>query len=205
MIDSYTFENWLTKKMVNHKFGQFTLITGPNNSGKSSILKNILISSKNPNYYLLNCKNSLGSLYIFSPYNMDEVLERPLINSLTHQGKIFGLYSILFPEEKLIKTQHGIKFVDAFGNRYKTYELSFAKKQILQLLDFLNSKNSPSLVMIDDYGCFLDPETQIALLNVLKKEFKHHQFILTSHSTELSKQFDYQDRVMICQKKIRSF
>lgn len=197
MIDNYSFENWLTKKVVNHKFGQFTLITGPNNSGKSFILKNILASSKNPNYYLLDCKNSLGSLYVFSPYNMDEVLERPLINSFTHQDKIFGLYSILFPEEKLIKTQYGIEFEDGWGNRYKTYQLSFAKKQILQLLDFLISKNLPSLIMIDDFGSFLNLETQIAVLNLLKTKFKHHKFIFTSHSTDLSKQFADQDNIKI--------
>lgn len=197
MIDNYAFENWLTKKPVNHKFGQFTLIIGPNNSGKSYLLRSILASSKNPNYYLLDCKNSLGSLYVFSTYNMYEELERPLINSFTHQDKIFNLYSTLFPDEKIIKTQHGVEFEDAWGNRYKTYQLSVAKKQIIQLLDFLKCRTSQSIIMIDDFGMLLSTEIQVALLDLLKKEFKHHQFIFTSHSTELSKQFADRDIIKI--------
>ena len=195
---TFNFNNWLTKKAQSHNFGSMTLICGSNCTGKTNLLNQILNSDKTGSTFLFKGQNSLGSYFIHTPYNCDEGLEWVVPNNYQTTATWFDTYAKVFPGDKLYDSGEGILIGDAWGNKYKPYELSSAKRQVMQLIAWLSSPREASTILIDDFGSLLHPDSQLALLKCLSDNFSHkHRFILASHSVFVGGQFSDKDKIFL--------
>ncbi|HMV46077.1 MAG TPA: ATP-binding cassette domain-containing protein [Leptospiraceae bacterium] len=157
---------------------EFTLLTGENGSGKSSLLKLILQSSKRKEFQWndnFNSKNINPISYLGH--------ENGLYSSLTLRENLNFFNRILknpMPESDLNILLERLNLIKRLDDPISTFSEGMKKKSgIIRAL-----LARPLLLLLDEPLNGLDVNSAEAFLNILKTDFKDSAILLVSHEID---------------------
>lgn len=188
------------------------IIIGDNSSGKSDVLKNLILSDKEEKYYFIDAVNRYFDVLQIMPNPVQNVMYSPEINEKRIEEDNFNKRDTFWDggtrraiedfycnfEKKLKKMmeeflkisfdiQQGKMGVEAHVDN-KSVDLSSGYQALLrifiEILYFEETKGT-GIIVIDEIDEFLSVKNSGRILQYLRKTFPNLHFIVTTHSADL--------------------
>lgn len=189
-----------------------TIIIGDNSSGKSDVLKNLILSDKEEKYYFIDAVNRYFDVSQIMPNPVQNVMYSPEINVKRIEEDNFNKRDTFWDggtrraiedfycnfAEKLKKMMEeflGISFDIQQGKmgvevqvNNESVDLSSGYQAVMrifiEILYFADTKGM-GVIVIDEIDEFLSVKNSGKILQYLRKTFPNLRFIVTTHSADL--------------------
>ncbi|MFN4245202.1 MAG: energy-coupling factor ABC transporter ATP-binding protein [Brevinematia bacterium] len=199
-----TEEDWVLKDInIEINKGDFVVILGHNGCGKTTLLKHfngLLKPQKGDIFFCGKRLSEYKSVEIFSKVGFLFQDPNDQIFGLTvEQDVSFGPLNMGLSEDEIERrVTEVLKSLDILHIRKKKInELSLGQKQRVAIAGVL--VNNPSVIVLDEPTSYLDPATQIEVMDLLKKlNSEGITIIMTTHDIEYIA--EYSNRIVVMMK-----
>lgn len=196
-------DDWVLKGInLQIREGEFVIILGHNGCGKTTLLKHLngLLKPQRGDVFWYNKRVwEYRDVEIFSKIGF--LFQNPddqIFGLTVEQDVSFGPINLGLPEEEVERrVVNSLKMVGILELRKRRIdELSFGQKQRVAIAGVL--ANEPSVIVFDEPTSYLDPATQIDVMNILKElNSRGITVIITTHDIEYISEYSNRILVMI--------